>query len=189
MKKILSGIFIMLPFFIFAQSNVFDNANVSMDYGYNIYEGNQYNLLDGITWGGRFTKILPSDEYNAFHLGLKASYHSRNEILDGIGQVKRMNGEIGVFFGWNDVGNQTYISGRYSFFTSERCHLLGMEVRIEPFDRVFHPDFELMFYGTPHFIVRQNAIPIKGITLGIGVTYHFNKKETNNIFNPENFYD
>lgn len=188
MKRLLI-IFLIFPFpFVLKSQNnykFFNNTNTVVDYGYNMYYENSQTILDGINIGLRFTKILPLDVYDAFHVGLKLGYHSRNILISEIGNVKQQNLELGTFFGWNDAGDQVYISSKYAFLISENKHLIGAELRIEPFDKVIHKDFELMFYASPHIIVKREFKSMSGITLGFGIVYHLKKL---NIFDPETFY-
>jgi len=162
---------------LFSQKSgrLFNNSDLSVDYGYNIYYENDTTILDGITWGGRLTRIFALGEYDAFHVGVKVSYHSRNAHIRNIGNVIKRNGEIGVFVGWNDVGDQAYISGRYSYLMGDG-NLIGAEVRIGPFNKIFNPNIELMFYLSPHVIIQKNEKAMAGITLGSGITYHLKKK-------------
>ena len=169
----------------FAQKFFTETANFGLDYGYNMYYKNTSTILDGINIGGRITKMLSVDEHDAFHIGAKFAYHSRN-LLSEFGQLKQRSAELGAFAGWNDNGDQTYLSGRYSYLIGENVHLLGLEVRIEPFDKFIYEDIELMFYGSPHLLLKNKQASSVGITLGIGIVYHIIKKE---IINSEIFYN
>lgn len=173
MKNLLI-LFVFLPIALFAQKNAFfKNTMVDASIGYNMYGGNMENLLDGLTYGAGLTKIFILDDYNALHVGLKTSYHSRNELIGGIGQVVKQNLDVSLYVGWNDLGDQFFFSGRISQLFGENKTIIGGEIKFLPLDKFFIENMDLMFYGSPHFIINKDAYYTGGLTLGVGVSYQF----------------